>query len=64
MDNIDWNNLDQVKLYCDTLNKCAKTFASRSIVIKHKDRDNYNITHISRFIALAVDHPDTIIVYQ
>lgn len=41
MNGIDWDNISEVIVYCMTL-------GHSSIVFKHPDRVNYNITHKSR----------------
>jgi len=41
MTDMDWSNLAQVKAYAVKLGK-------GQMVVKHKSRPNYNITHASR----------------
>ncbi len=45
MSRVNWKNLDSVIAYCKTLSKPPKF---ECIVVKHKNRSNYNITHASR----------------
>jgi len=41
---LDWTDKEKIIAY-------AKRFGDDTCVFKHPDRDNYNITHLSRFMA-------------
>lgn len=44
---VDWANFEAVCKYCDELNAEAKP-GFESVVVRHKGKTTYNITHASR----------------
>lgn len=57
---INWRDLDAVIAY-------AKKLGHGTIVYKHPDRDNYNITHLSTFmkgVKAGADYDEQWIVFK